>query len=256
MSQFVKPSTFGGYRPVPGGHSDPECTHVILTKKEYDALLAEKARAERESRDARYEAERALQRARNDAQYRIHQADMAAQQKVSSMEQALAGAQEEIAYQRNLNANLLRISRERANAERKLKPKKEHTGFVVVTSGEKEHRYKDGNRHLRTVLLRETVLQSPYSVDFTEAQARKEIFEDLFQGDESGCSLIERMGIDAFYADGYAELVEDTQWRDVYQQYNVMVETHLKANFRTGYWELSCLHTKPLGVIPKDMRAS
>lgn len=31
-------------------------------------------------------------------------------------------------------------------------------------------------------------------------------------------------------------------------------ELKLRANFRAGYWEASFLHTKPLGVVPPEMR--
>ena len=53
-------------------------------------------------------------------------------------------------YLAGLNENLLRIARERANADRKLKPKKEHTGYVVVSSTEKEYRYKINRRDFET----------------------------------------------------------------------------------------------------------
>lgn len=256
MSQFVKPATFGGYKPVPGGHSDPECTHVILTLKEYDALLEKKQLAEQEGRRAKDEASRTIEWIKRDAERQVYEAGVNAQQQVEAMEQELARARAEIEYQRGLNANLLRISKERANADRKLKPKKEHTGFVVVSTGEKECRYKDGNRHWCTALLRETVLQSPYSVDFTEAQARKQILEGLLQKDENGDCLARKIGITAVYRKGgYAELVDDPDWQGIYEKRNVMVEIHLKANYRTGYWELIFKHTKPLGIIPKDMRA-
>lgn len=54
---------------------------------------------------------------------------------------------------------------------------------------------------------------------------------------------------------GYTEMIGDKAWKDVYHQYNVMLNRHLRANFRSGYWEIVFMHTKPLGVIPKDMRA-
>lgn len=41
------------YRPVPGGISDPECTHVILTYDEYDSLVMGRARAEGEASEAK-----------------------------------------------------------------------------------------------------------------------------------------------------------------------------------------------------------
>ena len=45
MGEFVK-KTMMGYREVPGGHSDPECTHVILTDAEYRKLLRQISDAE------------------------------------------------------------------------------------------------------------------------------------------------------------------------------------------------------------------
>lgn len=253
MAEFVK-KTMMGYKEVSGGQSDLECTHVILKEKEYSQLLKKKAQAEQESWNTRHDADRAIQRAKSEAQRQIQQIDAEAQQRVSDMEEELATAQKEAEYQRGLNANLLRISKERANADRKLKPKKEHTGFVVVTVGEKEHRYKDGNRHWRSAMLRETILQSPFSTDFTEEQARKQIFEALFKPDEGGGWLIGKIGITAYYPNGYAELMDNREWDEVREKRNIAVDLHLKANFRAGYWELIVLHTKPLGQVPVDMR--
>jgi hypothetical protein len=171
------------------------------------------------------------------------------------MERDLAAKGAESAYQRNLNANLLRISKERANADRKLNPKKEHTGYVVASSVEKERRYKDGNKHWKAVTLWETALQSPYSVDFTEEQARKQMLDELFQEDEHGNWPIQRIGITGNYSGDYAEMTRDKDWREIHHRYNVMLDRRLKANFRSGYWEIVFIHTKPLGIIPKDMRA-
>jgi len=254
MSEFVKKSALG-YRAVPGGHSDPECSHVILTKEEYDRILREKAQAEQGKRNTAYEAERAVKRAQDDALGRSRKAGEEARRSVEGMERELSAERAESAYQRRLNANLLRILKERANAGRNLKPKKEHTGYVVVSSAEKEHRYKDGSRQWRAVTLWETALQSPYSVDFTEEQARKQMLEELFQKDEGGDWTIQKIGITGDYGGGYAEMLGDKDWREDYHRYNVMLNRHLRANFRSGYWEIVFMHTKPLGVIPKDMRA-
>ena len=37
MAEFVKKTALG-YKAVPGGYSDGECSHVILTKTEYENL--------------------------------------------------------------------------------------------------------------------------------------------------------------------------------------------------------------------------
>lgn len=86
--------------------------------------------------------------------------------------------------------------------------------YDVVSTGEKECRYKGGDRHWCTALLRETVLQSPYSVDFTEAQARKQILRALFQKDENGGCLARKIGISTIYQKGsYADLMDDPDWK-------------------------------------------
>lgn len=41
MAEFVKKTMMGYYKDVPGGASDPECTHVILTNAEYNQQLRE-----------------------------------------------------------------------------------------------------------------------------------------------------------------------------------------------------------------------
>ena len=145
MAEFVK-RTMMGYKEVSGGASDPECTHVILTGKEYTQQLQKISVAEQEARNTKYDVDRKIRQVRSDAQSRVSAAETEADQRVKALEQELATARKEAEYQRGLNANLLRISKERANADRKLKPKKEHTGYVVTSSEEKEYRYRDGKK--------------------------------------------------------------------------------------------------------------
>ena len=38
-------------------------------------------------------------------------------------------------------------------------------------------------------------------------------------------------------------------------QENIMLRPYFRANFKAGYWEAVFFHTKPLGVVPADMRA-
>ena len=250
MAEFVK-KTMMGYKEVPGGQSDPECTHVILKEKEYSQLLKEKAQAEQESRNTRYDADRAIQRAKSDAQRQVQQIDAEAQQRVSDMEGELATARQEAEYQRGLNANLLRISKERANADRKLKPKKERTGYVVVSSEEREYRYRDGKKW-KKVKLWETVLQSPYTVDFTEEQARVQITRELFPKGEYW--PITKIGITARYGGTYEGMLADNSVSDDFLQCNVLVaqQQRLRANFRAGYWEIVRMHPMYLRIVFKS----
>lgn len=251
MSEFVKKAAFGGYKPVPGGYSDPELSHVILTKAEYDGLLDQIQAAQNETAAAVRQADQREKSILNQANAKIQQIQSAADKSVGELQKELSAERAEREYQQSLNANLLRISKERANAARKLKPKKEHSGYVVISSTEKDHSYKYGANR-KTVRLWETVLQTPFSIDFTEEQARKEMAE-LFQDDKVGGWLIEKIGITGVYLDGYREMIQDKDAAE-WMKRNVMVERKLRANFRAGYWEIVFLHTKSLGIVPAEMR--
>lgn len=185
----------------------------------------------------------------------VKDTETAAQKQLAEMQNLLAEERTEKEYQIDLNRDLLRVARERANADRELRPKKEHTGYVVVTSAEKEYRYKADRRNWHSVMLWETVLQSPYSVDFTEEQARTQM-KELFQTEEDSVWLIGRLGIDASYNGTYEDMLDRASWtKQQKSEYNIMLTRKLRANYKAGYWELVFLHTRPLGIVPKDMRA-
>ena len=118
MSKFVKKSAFGGYKQVGGGQSDPECTHVIMTVKEYERLLKTKKDAETERDNALFHWEKELQETKSEAETRVSEVKRMAEQEIDNIKAKLTEAQEEAAFQAGLNRNLLRISREKANADR------------------------------------------------------------------------------------------------------------------------------------------
>lgn len=252
MGEFVK-KTLMGYKEAPEGRADPECTHVILTLKEYEKQLRRIVTAEQEARDIRYEAEKTLRSVRSDAQHRIQAVEAEAAKTVADLEEELEEERRESAYQRGLNENLLRIARERANADRKLKPKKEHTGYVVIASEEKEYRYRSGKKWKKAKLW-ETVLQSHYSVDFTEEDARTQIERELFPKD--GTWPISKIGITGRYGGRYEDMFEENSLSEDFLKRNILLarQQRLRTNFRSGYWELLVMHTKALDIVPPEMR--
>ena len=36
---------------------------------------------------------------------------------------------------------------------------------------------------------------------------------------------------------------------------NILLNRSLRADYKTGYWEMTFLHTRPLGIVPAEMRA-
>ena len=253
MSEFVKKSALNNYKQVPGGQQDPKCSHVILTLEEYENLCQERDKAKQERQAAQMRAEDEVKRSMDWGRDRVKQAEDKAKAALDEVKQQLAIAQEDAEHQRELNENLLRICRERANSDRKLKPKKKHSGFIVMSSAEREYRYKAG-KELKAAKLWETKLQSPYSVDFTDGQARQLIIEGLLQEDENGLCPMEKLGIENMYLDKYEELLQDSDLAAQAASQNIMTNVRLRADHRAGYWEVTFLHTEALGRIPQDMR--
>lgn len=254
MSEFVK-KTMVGYKTVPGGHSDPECTHVILTLKEYDQIFQEKRKAEMDAVIAKSNADKLVAEAKSNAAYTAQQARQEAQDKVAAIRAELEQERAENAHQRALNANLLRVSRERANADRNLKPKKERCGYIVVNSEEKEISFKAGSKRLHKAMLWETTIQSPYSVQMSEEVVRKQIADDLFPAGETW--IVGRIGITGRFNGSYEKFLEGKEQNpeDSFYDGNVVIakQQRLKRRFRLEYWEVAIVHTKPLGDVSEDL---
>jgi hypothetical protein len=247
MAEFVKKMALG-YKAVPGGYSDGECSHVILTKTEYENQNWEIKKAERNVTDITVECSRQIRQAESEAERKIKAAEETSIMQISEMKRQLEKEQEESAYQRRLNENLLRINRERANADRKLKPKKGHTGYVVVNSKEYEYKYREDKRTLTSVMLWQTILESPYKVKFSVEQARKQMYEELFKN-----HIIGKIGVYGYWDIDYENMIENELYKTEYIDKNIAVKYQLQANYKTGFWEIIILHTKPLENVPDDM---
>ena len=240
-----------GYKAVVGGSSDPECTHVILTLDEYDELHQRIRAAINDGKRAKEEAARAAAASADNAEKAVRKIQEEAAQKIEQMQKRLTVEQEAKIYQMGLNQDFKRIARERANADRGIKPKKERSGYVVLSSRQKKYKYKQNRDHVAEVYLWETVIQTPYVVSFTAEQAMTET-QELFERDEQGDWMIGRLGIAGEYDGKYEEMLADRQcatWRN----YNIIVEKIFNANAKAGYWEIIITHTKPLDNIGTEL---
>ena len=214
MTQFVRKTLLGGFAEVPGGQNDPECSHVLMDREEYDRMLRYISEKEWAVTQTRNEGDNALAMANRSAREALAQAEKEAGERLQALRQELEAEKDESAHQRALNANLLRINRERANAERGLRPKKTRPGYIVLYSEEKDYPYRDGKRLIK-VKMWETTLQSPYPTGLAETAARRQLEEDLFS--------------------------EENEWLSA------------AIGITARYLEVSLLHTKPLGDIPEEL---
>lgn len=223
-------------------------TYMLLTNDEYLQLLNKINTAKQEKATTESVSKENIRKVEISSDEAIKKVEEEAQERIDEITEKLHLVEQEVLFQKNLNANLLRISKERANADRKLKPKKEHTGYVVISSQEKEIRYRNKKQMLSAVVW-ETVLQSPYNIEFTEDQARKQIFDELLTND--GGWKLGDIGITNRFITTYENLVANN--RKEIKSVNIAFNQRLRANYKVGYWEYIVLHTLPLGPVPKDM---
>ena len=241
----------GGYKAVQGGHSDPECTHVIMTLEEYNELLQEIRDAAADGKRVKDEAARAAAASAANAEKAVKKIQADAAQKITQLQNIVETERAGKEYQIGLNQDFKRIARERANADRGIKPKKERSGYVVLSSRQKKYRYKENRNDWEEVYLWESVIQTPYVVSFTAEQAMTET-QELFERDEQGRWLIGRLGIAGEYGGKYEDMLDDPRcaaWKD----YNIIVEKIFNANAKAGYWEIIITHTKPLDNIGTEL---
>ncbi len=139
------------------------------------------------------------------------------------------------------HGNLLRMSKERANADRNLRPKKWHTGYLVIRSTQKK---------IKNEIVWETLIQTHYHFDLVAEAADEEIQRDLFT--EKG--LIYNLGITDRYEGPYESMKTEMRRKGKkVDELNVAFTCRLERDFQGKYWKVWVMHTKPLGEIPDDM---
>ena len=141
------------------------------------------------------------------------------------------------------NRNLSRIERERANVERELRPKKEHTGYAVLLSRQMNTDAPPMEGACRNSLDQEweTRIQTPWDTEYLEEEARENTLRELFFG---RTPLLVYIGI---YPDGYNADDSDYYTRNRVKGYR------MSADYKNRYWEITIRHSMPLGIVPEEM---
>lgn len=87
-------------------------------------MMKENLRLEKEVENTKQQAAASIRKAQTEANRQIIQAQEKADEEIRKMVEEVERANAERDYQISLNQNLLRINKEKSNAERKLRPKK------------------------------------------------------------------------------------------------------------------------------------
>ena len=260
--EYVKKQTFGGVRTC---HKD-EATHVLQTVSDYDelieiaamyrdnarkaesrekktrekytALLSENEQIQDNNSSLRAQISSLHKKISNSAQF----ADLAAslEEEKTALQDHIAELEEAVEQAQGLNRNLLRISRERANADRRISPKKKHDGYLVLESREWRERLSD-----KTIMHTwKSVIQTPYDASMEPETVENQIFDDLVN------FVLGDLGVSRYIPaeDGNCMCPEDGDTG------NTMYCWRYNADYRSGYWSVIIFTIHPL-IVPQERRA-
>lgn len=229
-------------------------THKLLTNEEYEELNDEIDRLKRLVSQKEREKEEAVKKINDAAVSYKKKADAEAQAVKDEAARQVEVAEAERDRQTNLNNNLLRITRERANAKRGLQPKKEHHGYrfsgkIMQTKVISGHDKKEGA--IYTEVWKAT-LESPYNATIPIHQIQDKIFDDLKGMD----GILSKLYIKYWtYKDSpviwkgtYADAMKDNEGKE-----NYLFDYKFMINPKSQLWEIQITTTKSIRALAEMM---
>ncbi len=244
----------GGYSVLKDSDEKHSATHVVLTMDEYDELLHNIHSLESKlSNEVTNHKDDVSEINRKAADYK-QRVDEEAQNVRAAAEERVRIAEEERDRQSNLNKNLLRITRERANAKRGLQPKREHCGYrfsskIMQTKAIAGH---DNKRGAIYTDVWTATLETPYDGTIPIHQIEDHIFDDL-----TGASgILNKLYVNYWMFKGsnrlwkgtYAEAMEDNA-----ENKNYLFDYKFMINPKSGLWEVQITTTKSIRALSEMM---
>ena len=195
-------------------------------------------------------AQKKLAAAEQSRKIAAEQLDKVKQLEISheALESAYAAREEAVSGQVASAQNVYRIMRERANAARGIVPKKQHDGYLVLSSRQWKERYSaiiNGKKTQCSANVWKSVLETPYDVALAADQIKTQIENDLKL-------IISDIGCHCMVQDngGYKTSMEKIENG---REKNVLYKWDLVANFKSGLWLLEIYTTKGL-TVPESRR--
>lgn len=221
-------------------------THVILTIEEYENLKNDLASAEYEAENIKNEYKNKMARYKNECDSLLNNEKIKAEKLISDSQSLLNSAKGEIGRLNELNANLLRISRERANAKRGIKPKKSHNGYIITACQQYVYLFKyffNGRPATDKFDCWKLKIQSPYDSTIPFNVIKKNIEND-FTFFSKDLNLSASVNADDL---GIAD------FKEIWDKYsNFIFKIYYKNNIKASFWEVEYL-VKDSISIPQSM---
>lgn len=259
-----------GYHELKDNDEKHDAEYVILTVDEYNKMvrdyknLQEKMRQneikyEEEKEDLKESCEQEIERIISEAQEKVDAAESIIPDAEAEAENIINRAnrdankirrdadqyrtdmEEEISIIKRRDNNLIRITKERSNAARGLKPKKKHNGYLVLQT----EQWKDGKN-----IAWRSVIQTPYPSSIPKKQIYSKIMDEDFWNDEK---VFGALGIVSMRKEGYQGKYKSFGTNDEGYEKNGCYNWLFKANHVTGLWEVVIFTTKSI-TVPEQYR--
>jgi len=246
MERVVK--GFTGYGKEKEGK---QATHVILNIDEYNSLMKDISQAKNETQRTIEKAKSEMADYKKKADNLISLEKQDSQKRIEAIQSDFNKSQMEIHRLNDLNANLLRIMRERANSRRGVKPKKNHHGYIILDSSQQNYVFRylvQGRTYSDEYPCWKVRVQSPYDCSIPYETIKKNIERDLLS--IFGSSL----GVKSVYSD-ISKLNHESIKEMWDEDKNFIFKTSYKANMKACLWEVEYL-VKSSVTISKELQIS
>ncbi len=230
-----------GYHELKDNDEKHNAEYVILTVDEYDNMVQDYKDLQNKMLKNVSEYEEEKEDLKKSYEQEIERIISEAQEKVDTADQHRADMEEEISIIKRRDNNLIRITKERSNSARGLRPKKKHNGYLVLQT----EQWKDG-KHVAW----RSVIQTPYPSSIPKKQIYSKIMDEDFWNDEN---VFGALGIVSMRKEGCQGKYESFGMNDEGYEKNGCYNWLFKANYVTGLWEVIIFTTKSI-TVPEQYR--
>ena len=250
-----------------------KATHVAISREYYQALC-DQSYTIKELRDKIdwYRSERTRYQPTIDE---LKQEVRDLREEVQKQRKIADDAMNKFAMESRWNDDVYRIQVERSNAARGLTPKKEHSGYCILSDNQLERRYGDDLERMW-----EATIQTPFPCEWPYEKARDLIVLDLLGGFPepikskgeprygkctgflNSCGVTRTINLEdkgryhkrVFNLQKKAEGAYDySETIPLPENEDIVYEFSMRRDFRQGYWLAIACHVHPLKEVPVQM---
>ena len=245
----VYQGVMGGFSVIREGDEKHDPTHYILTIREYNDLQ----KRIKDAKAAAENAEKLQHQAEDKMRDGIKEAKKNAQKEIKEEREKIKAEMQQAISDKvsaeKLNEQLLVIMKNRANAARGIKPKKQHDGYVVLRSEQYEFTHQLDRKSRESLVLWRTVIQTPIDISINIKEAEKVVNEALVN------RIAARLGWEKASLRGGSlsnniKEVDEKGWGA-----SILLDIKFRQNTKTKLWEVTYIHNRSI-TIPEDMYSS